>query len=59
MRTEIEKRLHRVIIRTPSTHDIRCNYSSKCDKAQNCERCNNFFLKCNNYMKLNSEFQGI
>jgi len=59
MRPEIEKRLHRVMISASSTHDIRCNYASKCEKAQNCKRCNEFFLKCNIYMNLNSEFQGI
>ncbi len=59
MHPEIEKRLHRVMISASSTYDIRCNYASKCEKAQYCERCNNFFLKCNIYMKLNSEFQGI
>jgi len=46
MRPEIEKRLHRVMISASSTHNIRCNYASKCEKAQSCERCNVFFLKC-------------
>ena len=49
MRPEIEKRLHRVMISASSTHDIRCNYASKCEKAHNCERCNIFFLKCSKY----------
>ena len=59
MRPEIEKRLHRVMIGVSSTHDIRCNYATKCEKAQNCERCNVYFLKCSFYRIFNSEFQGI
>ena len=55
MRPEFEKRLHRVMIRIFSTHDIRCNYASKCEKAQNCERCNNFFLKCNKYQNFKTK----
>jgi len=51
MRPEIEKRLHRVMISASSTHDIRCNYASKCEKAQNCDRCNVFFEKCSIYVK--------
>jgi len=50
MLPEFEKRLHRVMIRTFPTPDIKCNYGSECEKAQNCERGNNFFLKCNRYL---------
>ena len=55
MRPEIEKRLHRVMISDSSTHTIRCNYASKCEKAQNCERCNFFFLKCSEYSSFVSQ----
>ena len=54
MRPEIEKRLHRVMISGSSTHNIRCNYASYCEEAQNCERCNNFFLKCSFYKTFSS-----
>ncbi len=52
---EFEKRLHRVMIRTFSTHDIRCDYASECKKVQNCERCNDFFLKCNIYLNFKTK----
>jgi len=48
MRYEIEKRLHRVKINLEKK-DINCPYSKKCDKATNCERCNNYFKKCTLY----------
>jgi len=51
MRLEIEKRLHRVMISASSTYDVRCSYASKCEKAQNCERCNVYFEKCSIYVK--------
>ena len=55
MRPEIEKRLHRVMISAPLTQKIRCSYASKCETAQNCERCNFFFLKCSIYANFVSQ----
>ena len=51
MRPEIEKRLHRVMISNSPSYEIRCNHASKCEKAQNCDRCNFFFEKCSIYVK--------
>jgi hypothetical protein len=55
IRPEIEKRLHRVMTSDSPTREIRCNYASKCEKAQNCERCNVFFLKCSEYSSFVSQ----
>ena len=54
MRSEIEKRLHRVKINLSSLNGIRCNHASLCDKAQKCERCNTFFRKCSLFKKIGS-----
>jgi len=51
MRPEIEKRLHRVMISNSSSKEIRCRYASRCEKAQDCERCNIFFKKCSIFVK--------
>lgn len=48
MRKEIEQRLHRVKI-TLYNENICCPYSKKCDKAENCDRCNKYFKKCSKY----------
>ena len=50
MRSEIEKRLHRVKVRLDKK-DIKCPYSKHCDKAQNCSRCNKFYGKCSIYLQ--------
>lgn len=59
MRSEIEKRLHRVKIDDSSLNRIRCNYASICDKAQNCKRCNDFFLKCSEYKTFNLKTSNL
>jgi hypothetical protein len=46
MRPDIEKRLHRVMIKASNEFTIHCDYALKCDHAQNCERCNTFHYKC-------------
>ena len=58
MKNEIGRRLHRVAIKSDK-NNIICRFSKLCETAENCSRCNKFFLKCNIYGKLNSEFQGI
>ena len=51
MRLEIEKRLHRVKV-NPATYDeIKCTNSLKCVKAENCSRCNEYYLKCSEFGK--------
>jgi hypothetical protein len=48
MKNEIEKRLHRVMIKLDK-HNIKCPYSRKCVQSENCNRCNLFFQKCSIY----------
>ncbi len=48
MRLNIEKRLHRVKIEL-DRKNVKCSYSNTCDMAENCERCNSFYRKCNKF----------
>jgi hypothetical protein len=50
MRLEIEKRLHRVGIRADKKK-VKCPFSNKCKKTENCYRCNEFYTKCTIYKK--------
>ncbi|MHA2038145.1 MAG: hypothetical protein ACW98X_17040 [Promethearchaeota archaeon] len=52
MKNEIERRLHRVMIKLDK-HDIKCPYSTDCVRSENCNRCNNFFQKCSVYANFN------
>jgi len=45
---EIEKRLHRVTIKLDKSN-IKCPKSKICNEAENCDRCNEFYTKCNKY----------
>jgi len=45
MRDGIEKRLHRVMIKTDKK-EIVCPYAIECLSAENCSRCNEFYRKC-------------
>jgi len=55
MRTEIEKRLHRVKLNFSSLKGISCNHASLCDKAQKCGDAILFFenVVCLNNLVLN------
>ena len=54
MRSEIEKRLHRVKVNFILNDDIKCTQSLICDKAENCSRCNEYYLKCSEFGKFSS-----
>ena len=54
MRSEVEKRLHRVAIKLEKV-EILCDFSDICVQAESCPRCNEFFLKCNTYLKLKAK----
>lgn len=54
MRDEVEKRLHRVAIKLEKV-EILCDFSSICIHAESCPRCNEFFLKCNPYLKFRTK----
>ena len=45
MKNEIEKRLHRVMIKLDKT-SIKCPYAEDCKSAESCKRCNLFYTKC-------------
>ncbi len=45
MGNEIEKRLHRVMIKIDKK-GIVCPNAKDCLNAENCNRCNQFYLKC-------------
>jgi hypothetical protein len=45
MRNEIEKRLHRVMIKLEEK-GIVCPYAIECLRADNSDRCNRFYEKC-------------
>ena len=45
LRDDVEKRLHRVKIAFNKI-EIKCKYANQCSKAENCDRCNKFYLKC-------------
>ena len=45
MKNEIEKRLHRVMIKLDK-RNITCPYAKDCLSAENCNRCNEFYNKC-------------
>jgi len=51
MRNNIEKRLHRVMIK-PDKHKIICPNAKNCLNAENCNRCNHFYRKCSLYNDL-------
>jgi len=53
MRDDIEKRLHRVMIRIPQ-QGYKCPYSKDCDSAENSARCNVFYHKCSKFIEYNS-----
>jgi len=55
MRDEIEKRLHRVMIKIPKK-GYKCPYSKDCDNAENSVRCNVFYDKCSRYIGFKSFF---
>lgn len=48
MSLEIEKRLHRVIIKLDK-NNIKCPKSKICNEAEYCGRCNEFYNKCSKY----------
>ncbi|MBY9009611.1 MAG: hypothetical protein KGD74_07095 [Candidatus Lokiarchaeota archaeon] len=54
MGDEIEKRLHRVAIKLEKS-EILCHFSNICMHAESSLRCNDFFLKCNTYIKLKTK----
>ena len=54
MRSEVEKRLHKVAIKLEK-FEILCDVSDICIHAESCPRCNEFFLKCNTYLKLKTK----
>ncbi|MBY9014833.1 MAG: hypothetical protein KGD68_04005 [Candidatus Lokiarchaeota archaeon] len=54
MRDEMEKRLHRVAIKLENA-EILCDFSNICIHAETCPRCNEFFLKCNTFLKLKTK----
>ncbi len=45
MRNNIEKRLHRVMIKLDK-NNIICPKAKACLNAENCNRCNQFYRKC-------------
>ncbi|MFX1363628.1 MAG: hypothetical protein ACFFCE_09540 [Promethearchaeota archaeon] len=45
MRNNIEKRLHRVMIKLDK-NNIICPIAKDCLDAENCIRCNHYFRKC-------------
>lgn len=54
MRYNVEKRLHRVMIKLDK-NNISCPLAKDCIDAENCIRCNQFFRKCslfNNISKI-------
>lgn len=55
MREEIEKRLHRVLIKIDD-NDIKCPVSQDCVGAENCQRCNKYYLKCSKYGKIKIKY---
>lgn len=54
MRNEIEKRLHRVMIKLEKK-GIICHYAVECLSAEYCERCNIFYEKCIKYIDFFSD----
>ena len=51
IRLDMEKRLHRVKISPITYENIKCDHSKNCAKAENCIRCNQFYLKCSEFGK--------
>lgn len=54
MRSEIERRLHRVKVNLITNDKIKCSQRELCDKAENCARCNEYYMKCGEFKKFNS-----
>ncbi|MFX1308191.1 MAG: hypothetical protein ACFE9M_00670 [Promethearchaeota archaeon] len=54
MKIEIEKRLHRVMIKIDKK-GIICPYAIECLSAENCNRCNVFYKKCANFSDFTSD----
>lgn len=52
MKNDIEKRLHRVMIKL-NKRDVKYLYSNFCNDAENCIRCNQFYEKCSIYKDFN------
>jgi len=57
MNSDIEKRLHRVMIKLnkPDKRDINCPFSIECIRSENCIRCNLYFRKCSIYSDFDSK----
>ncbi|MFX0036012.1 MAG: hypothetical protein ACFE9I_10280 [Candidatus Hermodarchaeota archaeon] len=48
MRDDIEKRLHRVMIKLKKK-DIVCPYAKECISSESSNRCNQFYNKCSRF----------
>jgi hypothetical protein len=53
MRDDIEKRLHRVMIKIDH-QDNRCPYSKSCENSESSARCNLFYQKCAKFIDFDS-----
>jgi len=57
MNIEVEKRLHRVMIKLTIGY-VKCPYSKQCTYSEICNRCNIYYDKCSifieNYSKLHN-----
>jgi hypothetical protein len=50
MKHEMEKRLHRVRISLDKSR-VKCPLANECDKAVNCDLCNEFYKKCSIFIQ--------
>ena len=57
MNNEIERRLHRVMIKLDKLDklDIKCPFSTECIRSERCNRCNLYFHKCSIYSDFDSK----
>ena len=58
MRSNIEKRLHRVKIKLDKK-DVTCIYATLCDAAESSERCNNLYFKCVKFKEFSNNLPSI
>ncbi len=53
MNIEVEKRLHRVMIKL-TIGFVKCPHSKQCIHSENCNRCNIYYDKCSVFIENNS-----
>ena len=58
MNIEVEKRLHRVMIKLTIGY-VKCPYSKQCTYSEICNRCNIYYDKCSIFIEKYSKLHNL